>query len=136
VSLSRASVAAGDRPSLLTPPSPAATAIAWLRAEASECLIRLLPETAWKGGTVKGGACAIASATRPEGAPLTGLPWRATQSEADEAPGIRPGVSGLVVIGRSRRYAAVGTDQPVGNRLFAAGAGPACDGGPPRQSRR
>ena len=25
-------------------------------------------------------------ATRPEGAPLTGLPWRATQSEADEAP--------------------------------------------------
>jgi len=29
---------------------------------------------------------AIASATRPQGAPLTGLPWRATQSEADEAP--------------------------------------------------
>jgi hypothetical protein len=43
-------------------------------------------KSAWKGGTVKGGACAIASATRPEGAPLTGLAWRATQSEADEAP--------------------------------------------------
>ena len=42
--------------------------------------------TAWKGGTVKGGACAIALATRPEGAPLTGPSWRATQSEADEAP--------------------------------------------------
>ena len=37
-------------------------------------------------GVLKGGACAIASATRPEGAPLTGLPWRATPSEADEAP--------------------------------------------------
>ena len=37
-------------------------------------------------GTVKGGACAIAVATRPEEAPLTGLPWRATQSGADEAP--------------------------------------------------
>ena len=43
-------------------------------------------ETAWKGGTVKGGAGAIASATRPQGAPLTGPSWRATQSEADEAP--------------------------------------------------
>jgi hypothetical protein len=29
----------------------------------------------------------------PEGAPLTGLSWRATQSEADEAPRVRPGVS-------------------------------------------
>jgi hypothetical protein len=28
--------------------------------------------------------CAIAVATRPQGAPLTGLPWRATQSEPDE----------------------------------------------------
>jgi hypothetical protein len=43
-------------------------------------------KTALKGGTVKGGACAIASATLPQGAPFTGLPWRATQSEADEAP--------------------------------------------------
>jgi hypothetical protein len=38
-----------------------------------------------EGETVKGGACAIAVATRPEGAPLTGLLWRARQSEADEA---------------------------------------------------
>jgi hypothetical protein len=35
-------------------------------------------ETAWKDGTVKGGARAIALAMRPGGAPLTGLPWRAT----------------------------------------------------------
>ena len=30
--------------------------------------------------------CAIALTTRPEGVPLTGLSWRATQSGADEAP--------------------------------------------------
>ena len=44
-----------------------------------------MPETTWKGGTVQGGACAIALATRPEEAPLTDPPWRAAQSEADEA---------------------------------------------------
>ena len=38
----------------------------------------------WKGGTVQGGACAIASATAK--LPLTGLRWRATQSGAEEAP--------------------------------------------------
>jgi hypothetical protein len=43
-------------------------------------------KSAWTGGTVKGGACAIAMATRREEAPLPGLPWRATQSEAAEAP--------------------------------------------------
>jgi hypothetical protein len=37
--------------------------------------------------------CAIAVATRPEGAPLTGLSWRATSSEADEATGVRPGMA-------------------------------------------
>jgi hypothetical protein len=34
-----------------------------------------------EGETVKGGACAIAVATRPEGAPLTGLLWRANDHQ-------------------------------------------------------
>ena len=44
---------------------------------------------------------AIASATRPQGAPLTGLPWRATHSEADEAPGPDQACPVLSAAGRS-----------------------------------
>ena len=54
----------------------------------------------------RGGACAIAVATRPQGAPLTGLPRGATQSEADEAPRARWGVSDLV--GRQEELVAMG----------------------------
>ena len=38
----------------------------------------------------------LAYGPRTEGAPLTGLPWRATQSEADEAPVSARRVRGLV----------------------------------------
>ena len=33
-------------------------------------------------------------------APLTGLSWRATSSEADEATGVRPGMAGLLAARR------------------------------------
>jgi hypothetical protein len=87
-------------------------------------------ETAWKGGTVKGGACAIASATRPQGAPSTGPCWRATQSEADEAPVSARPVSGpaggrkeLALCGGSALMASV--DERTDQVVFATCAGPA-----------
>jgi hypothetical protein len=39
-----------------------------------------------EGWTVKGGGLCHRVARRPLGAPLTGLPWRATSSVAGEAP--------------------------------------------------
>ena len=58
----------------------------WLPGRDAEVPHPIAAGNRLEGGTVKGGACVIASATRPAGAPLTGPSWRAAQSEADEAP--------------------------------------------------
>ena len=57
------------------------------------------------------------SKTRPEGAPLTGLPWRATQSEADEAPVSLQTCPVPLGPERSRRYAAVSAPVVLANQL-------------------
>jgi hypothetical protein len=72
-----------------------------------------------EGRDCKGGACAIAVATRPQGAPLTGLPWRATRSEADEAPVPVRGVRGFVTSREKLRLCAGSAPDGVGELRMA-----------------